>query len=50
VLQDEFTAATYNNPELTRRIAAELKTALGNDNVVQKIQAWALKIFANTVA
>jgi amidohydrolase len=36
VLQDEFSAATYNNPELTRRIAAALKTALGNDNVVQK--------------
>src|SRR5438309_10222117 len=36
VLQDEFSAATYNNPELTRRVAATLKTALGNDNVVQK--------------
>src|SRR5438046_1219154 len=31
VLQYEFSPATYNNPELTRRVAATLKAALGND-------------------
>jgi hippurate hydrolase len=36
VLQAEFDPATYNNPDLTKRVAASLKTALGNDNVVQK--------------
>jgi amidohydrolase len=36
VLENEFSAATYNNPELTKREAAALKAALGNDNVVQK--------------
>jgi hippurate hydrolase len=36
VLQNEFSPATYNNPELTRRVAATLKAALGNDNVVPK--------------
>jgi hippurate hydrolase len=34
VLQDEFTPATYNNPELTKRVTVALKAALGNDNVV----------------
>src|SRR5437773_6903639 len=36
VLQGEFDPASYNNPDLTKRVAASLKTALGNDNVVQK--------------
>jgi amidohydrolase len=36
VLQNEFSPATYNNPELTRRVAVTLKGALGNDNVVAK--------------
>jgi amidohydrolase len=36
VRQDEGSPATYNNPELTRREAAALKGALGNDNIVQK--------------
>jgi hippurate hydrolase len=36
VRQDEFTPATYNNPELTKRVSAALKTAIGADNVVQK--------------
>src|SRR4030095_10686176 len=36
VLQDEFTPATYNNPELTKRVTVALKAALGNDNVVPK--------------
>ena len=36
VLQAEFDPATYNNPDLTKRVAASLRTALGNDNVVQK--------------
>ena len=30
--QSQFTPATYNNPELTKRVAASLKTALGADN------------------
>jgi hippurate hydrolase len=36
VLQNEFTPATYNNPELTKRVSAALKTAIGNDNVIPK--------------
>ena len=36
VRRDEFTPATYNNPELARRVAAVAKTVLGNDNVVTK--------------
>jgi amidohydrolase len=36
VLENEFSPATYNNPELTKRVAAALKVALGNDNVVPK--------------
>ncbi|MEP6821738.1 MAG: amidohydrolase [Chthoniobacterales bacterium] len=31
VRQDEFTPSTYNNPELTKRVAGALKTALGAD-------------------
>ena len=34
--QDEFTPAMYNNPELTKRVAAVLKVALGDNNVVPK--------------
>src|SRR5438045_4527226 len=36
VLQDEFSPATYNNPELTKRVTVALKAALGNDDVVPK--------------
>ncbi len=36
VRQDEFTPATYNNPELTKRVSAALKTAIGTENVIQK--------------
>src|SRR5438128_663503 len=36
VRQDEFTPATYNNPELTKRVSAALKNAIGADNVVPK--------------
>ena len=36
VREDEFTPATYNNPELTKRVSAVLKTAIGNDNVIPK--------------
>lgn len=32
----QFTPATYNNPELTKRITAVLKTAIGTDNVIPK--------------
>ncbi len=34
--EDEFTPATYNNPELTKRATAAMKAAIGNDNVVEK--------------
>ena len=33
VLRNEFTPATYNNPELTKRLVAVWKKALGNENV-----------------
>jgi hippurate hydrolase len=36
VVEGESTAATYNNPDLTRREAAAMKAALGNDNVAEK--------------
>src|SRR6266700_555695 len=36
VREDESTAATYNNPELTRRVTAALKTALGSDKIIAK--------------
>ncbi len=33
VLKDQFTPATYNNPELTKRLVAVWKKSLGNENV-----------------
>ncbi len=36
VREDEFTPATYNNPELTKRVTAALKAAIGNENVIAK--------------
>jgi amidohydrolase len=33
VRKDEFCPATYNNPELTKRLVAVWKKSLGNDNV-----------------
>jgi amidohydrolase len=33
VLKDQFTPATYNNPELTKRLVAAWKKLLGNENV-----------------
>jgi len=36
VEKDQYTPATYNNPELTKRVTAVLKSALGADNVVAK--------------
>ncbi len=33
VLRDQFTPATYNNPELTRRLVAVWRKALGDQNV-----------------
>src|SRR5215211_3453900 len=36
VRQDEFTPATYNNPELTKRVSVALKSAIGADNVIAK--------------
>jgi len=36
VRDDEFTPATYNNPELTKRIIASLQKALGKEKVESK--------------
>src|SRR5439155_15741517 len=36
VRTDEFTPATYNNPELTKRVSAALKAAIGAQNVIPK--------------
>ncbi|MGI8819404.1 MAG: amidohydrolase [Chthoniobacterales bacterium] len=36
VREDEFTPATYNNPELTKRASAAMKAALGNENIIAK--------------
>jgi hippurate hydrolase len=36
VEKDQYTPATYNNPELTKRVTATLKTALGANNVIAK--------------
>src|SRR5256886_1013752 len=36
VERDQYTPATYNNPELTKRVSAALKTAIGADNVIAK--------------
>ena len=33
VSRDQFTPATYNNPDLTKRLVAVWKKSLGNDNV-----------------
>jgi metal-dependent amidase/aminoacylase/carboxypeptidase family protein len=33
IRKDEFTPATYNNPELTKRLVAVWKKSLGNENV-----------------
>ncbi len=34
--KDGFTPATYNNPELTKRGAAAMKAALGEDKIIEK--------------
>jgi len=36
VEKDQYTPATYNNPELTKRVSAALKAAIGADNVIPK--------------
>jgi len=36
VLKDEGVNATYNNPELTKRVATGLKAAIGENNVTHK--------------
>jgi len=35
-VEDEFTPATYNNPELTEKIVAVFKNWLGDSNVIKK--------------
>ncbi|MGH9899503.1 MAG: amidohydrolase, partial [Pyrinomonadaceae bacterium] len=44
-LKKEFTPATYNNPELTERLAKVFVNALGADNVVQTPPAMASEDF-----
>jgi hippurate hydrolase len=34
-VQDEYTPATYNDPDLTRRIAKSFRAVLGNQNVME---------------
>jgi amidohydrolase len=36
VRQDEFTRATYNNPDLVKRVTPALKAAIGENNVVHR--------------
>lgn len=36
VERDQYTPATYNNPELTKRVSAVMKAALGPDSIVAK--------------
>ncbi|HEY6111929.1 MAG TPA: amidohydrolase [Chthoniobacterales bacterium] len=36
VRQDEFTRATYNNPDLVKRVTPALKAAIGENNIVRK--------------
>jgi amidohydrolase len=36
VEKDQYTPATYNNPELTKRVTVALKSAIGADNVIMK--------------
>ncbi|MEP7070916.1 MAG: amidohydrolase [Verrucomicrobiota bacterium] len=35
-VREDGLPATYNNPELTKRVTAALKAAIGNDNVIPK--------------
>ena len=48
VQKDQFTPAMYNNPELTKRIAAVLQKTFGADNVETRPRRWAAKIFPNS--
>jgi hippurate hydrolase len=36
IAEDEFTPATYNNPELTRRLGGVFRELLGDRNVIQR--------------
>jgi hippurate hydrolase len=36
VEKEQYTPATYNNPELTKRVSAAMKAALGPDSIVLK--------------
>ena len=36
VEKDQYTPATYNNPELTKRVSAVMKAALGPDSIIAK--------------
>jgi amidohydrolase len=36
VEKDQYTPATYNNPELTKRVSGAIKAALGPDSIVAK--------------
>lgn len=45
--ENEYTSATYNNPELTRRVAAALQQTMGTPNVVQMPPIMASEDFGN---
>lgn len=45
--ENEYTSATYNNPELTRRVAAALQRTMGTPNVVQMPPIMASEDFGN---
>jgi hippurate hydrolase len=47
VLKTEHVNAVYNNPELTKRVAAAVKNAIGEQNVVQKSPTMAGDDFAD---
>src|SRR5205085_65239 len=36
VSRDQFTPATYNNPDLVKRVSAAMKTTLGADKIVKR--------------
>jgi hippurate hydrolase len=47
VLKGEALNATYNNPELTKRVTAALKNAIGENNVIHKDPIMAAEDFSN---
>ena len=48
VRENEFTPATYNNPELTKRLVGVWKKSFGDENVEIVDRRWAARISPNT--